>query len=628
MLQLYVSSNSVTCYPLQALSCAKKLRHELPIICKEGPLLSDVLQMADVLLSWGSVGHRYSVGDLSARTAIASELVENDPVADHRTTSLSQVRQESLKCLHMLVQGNVDLLFSHWGSLLLESGSRIGLLQIVARDKSAVCRRYAAYTAVCFLKSRQVESWPGTIISSRKPMNASSTGDCLGMLLEMVSSFARTNDASDKLTIVRLIRDVAVRTPWKNVENASIVSMQLLQWIMDVLPTTEEPQTILHSVPALLAQARPDLSFVSALATEVIACTHNVSLVNQVLHELLKLHPTCITSTTELTAIFESGIGLPSGDVPGRIATIMNVSYLSTLSDELQNFLNKSFCVEWDVQPFLVKESLIFVIGKVTRRSVANTEFVLQSLSAWWDKVRESDSVKSTQAIGDILFSSIIWGVIDEPVVDQLLFTELTVRLNGPQPGSALRAIMTGFVRISECPPTTNSAVFCRIIHSTQNRLLSIWDDPKCVDDRVFADTIRTVGLVASVQGSFVNEHFNTRSYSECINALMSRKTQRCLSALVSLRQLPEGSTDEVWRIIHEVVQETCGAITSHPRMDYATAPTVSGQLHVLSECTKMLPEIPIHVRVSLSAAVDFVSKSGIAKFNKDIPVYSAQLMR
>lgn len=619
--------------------------------------------MLDVFWNWASIGLRYSSGRW-----IADEDGSRDACGDHTSlcsdassrassslnpTRFGKIRAESLRCLYYLARSRPDDLIGKWEWFIRSSPVHPGLCELALTDVDPYGRRFALYSVVSFFRSEAARKWisrinplPARDRAAGRSTSSSISSDIrnsLPIVFDMIKSFLMSENADDASSISFVIRDFLLVVPWTSLEQEKHTFLPVYYHLLVMKLKGED----LSVVCQLLKALAPLMSLVSLSADD-----------SQVLHETLQcvsdqavknpdeadevhlsvnsvLHAMKLDIPTSLHRVVHSGLhALPESLTRSKngksvifhtqlCAVLVNLSTVP-FEEETVQILQQvvGLC---DTNSVHIRDSVFLGLGKLARASTKTAGIVLR-LAGFVELVCGSQlvNVKQIQSAADVFFSAILHiPLSDQPDLLLLLQETLFRWFRSPQhKPPVLRAIMTGLARLNESVDTiANTDACAALLRILQGELVAVWRDD--ANEKVFADSLRTVGLMQPILFSNDANEFHKQCDIQLIRALESRKTQPCLAALVSIGKLRYSTvdTDEWVRVVVAVIHESVRSISLRTDWDFASVAPLVGALHVLqvSSSFVLLKGSSREVAAPLMEILDDVRIRRLAKFNPAI---------
>jgi hypothetical protein len=193
---------------------------------------------------------------------------------------------------------------------------------------------------------------------------------------------------------------------------------------------------------------------------------------------------------------------------------------------------------------------------------------------------------------------------------------------------TVLRAIMTGLSRVIQSGSISLHDHLRSAIHHTKELIQRIWEGAICVDDRLYSDSLRTIGLIglASEVLNEISEQsgFEQNAHSELLNNLRSPKTQVVVAALSSIKVIFRTKVNnEIHIRLEELIERTLSSLEGQNRWDFDSTASICGRLNVLSsaidafrELSEVLGECDGQRIIDLCATVE---AKKLSRYNKSI---------
>jgi hypothetical protein len=311
----------------------------------------------------------------------------------------------------------------------------------------------------------------------------------------------------------------------------------------------------------------------------------------------------------------------PSSEI---IACIENISVLDNIDIIVVREVIERYLKLTSHSDVLI--GLLYGLGKASRRSQGNTDVVMHYMKeAILFGIRSAKvKQKSIQCIGDLVFSGIILG---SGMTDEL--KELLAWIfRQEESQTVLRAIMTGLSRVIQSGSISLHDHLRSAIHHTKELIQRIWEGAICVDDRLYSDSLRTIGLIglASEVLNEISEQsgFEQNAHSELLNNLRSPKTQVVVAALSSIKVIFRTKVNnEIHIRLEELIERTLSSLEGQNRWDFDSTASICGRLNVLSssidafrELSEVLGECDGQRIIDLCATVE---AKKLSRYNKSI---------
>jgi hypothetical protein len=195
---------------------------------------------------------------------------------------------------------------------------------------------------------------------------------------------------------------------------------------------------------------------------------------------------------------------------------------------------------------------------------------------------------------------------------------------------TVLRAVMTGLSRIIEVDNVKTPLVLQEMMDRVHRMLCCLWSPSLTSDDKMFADSLRTVGLLLMVKKKIrhVSDEaeypYNSLSRQKVFDGMQSSKTQVVLASLSSIRILDADDTHPQIRIMLEpILERSVSSLESQMRWDFESAAVVCGNLNVLATTVRISRDLSIPLLDSfmqrVSSICATVNQRRISRYNMSI---------
>ena len=518
-----------------------------------------------------------------SESVVLSEVSSVSQSSSNQQTCVERIRGECLRCLYLLIRLSEQPLQASPVTLFEDAGNRPGLPTLMRIDPSYHVRRFAMFSMVHLLKSYRMKfARPRNMRSREAPQELSGMED---MVLSALGGLLTSDDKQDWSTAEHILIDVISSITWKRVEPIHHSFLGTL--IERIEGTSGLPRRIfLEGFSCIIDKGNlpddiVDMS-VKILTTWTDADPANILAANPLVSKLSDRLPIHVVHLlvgeglghclhlSELKSIERSVSDQMS-------ACLENIGLLAELDLDFQQLIASLV----ERAPGICRDALVLGLGKLSRHSHDTVRFVLGlDLNEFFANV--SPSV--IRGMGDILFSTITFG----ECVHANMFKEWIK--NEKVRGSVLRAMMTGLSRIHSSNQNYSSDPLLNcIVSDCETLLIDIWcPQDLAVDEKVFADSVRCVGLLNRVR--IPMDSFRESSSSIILDALHSGKTQRILAALASMNTGSQYlDLENRSSLVRELCCDYLDRLEENSRWDYESAEFVGGTLHVIHDCVANL---------------------------------------
>ena len=626
--------------------------------------------MVEVFHAWGCIGNglvglttgpEFSIHGCSSWLSSEAPSCTDGPVSDHKLDPgrLIRIRGESLRCLYMVLRASPDDVCGQWLFLLRNSPSRTGLLTIAQEDAGMYPRRFALSSMVALLRADRIRKWVGTLPPAHVSHHEHSLSlaedirTSIDLMIPVMSSFLESSREGDRESATFLVAEFVGSVPWGSLSEKEHHVDRLYGAVTQCAHDAElDGVTQLLSAIAVLiplkALAITDVSelvnILNRVAEEVSAlpwsdasrrCSLSASwAINKLLkYDVRSLHGRLIQFGLQAAHEILNSIGTcikMHSVLPQLSASLSNSALLSNFNAEVGETL-VDLAGNMKAYPREVADSFMVGLGRATRQSEEAARLVLS-----FGVNAGRRSAKQIQCIGDTCFSGILFGIKEPSLISHAQCLVELLRDQSME-AAALRAIMTGLVRLNEGPAVAGGHFLTtEILCSLQSWLLEYWEKPvERRDDRVMADSLRVVGLMQPLLYLLQIEtlEFHTSSRMQLRDGLTSGKTQLVLGSLASLDQLEMASAEfnHFDSVLLQVFADSCTSIVHRERWDYSAAAPVGGALHVLVNASKFTErhvrsDVMHHVTATIVPLLDDRNILRLSKFNPAITDYIQEI--
>ena len=506
--------------------------------------------------------------------------------SNSKQSLLPIIRGESLRCLNLLIRCDNSKVIDFRMSVFSEGVGRPGLPVVALLDTSYHARRFALYCMVSLLVPRNSDG-PGVRGSHQRRVTPEIRVWYLDAISCVTSMLKRKNE-EDRSSVAHVLWDMSQimgyitsrennkvhsevchaliytirRSPNDAVKCESLMCLgRLVSEYRGSIDCEKEIENLLESIEPSSPLNLPAASLLDRFHSNIPTARSNSILVSAInsLEDLRFTKALTPSQRYQVKSLLEK------------------LGYISTLDSKVEHAITglSRNPPDWSV------DALMVGLGKLSRTSARALEVVLKSDLLVTTKFPSSRVI---QAIGDIVFSCIIYNVDD--VVVRTLSCNLSRKWLYSEEfrGASLRTIMTGLARVSDSgSQIVHQQAFEEIHTCSESFLLKLWTGSgNSRDERLLADSIRCIGLLMRVTD--MSASFITASRAVIIQALLSGRTQRVLAALATIRAKPEILPQRDITIIDDVLEETCSKLEGRTVWDYDSADTVAGQLHIILE--------------------------------------------
>jgi hypothetical protein len=428
------------------------------------------------------------------------------------------------------------------------------------------------------LKSARI---PATNSRGNKNKFVSDTKRAFAEIIGVIAFLLRSGDPEDRSTVCRVITDVLGSPCWSALdEKAEKVNELFVSVVHSIRESSDEDEIrFLLGIPQQLGE----LSRVSVEAQTAVV-------------DLLRsLYPKCESAVIRLALVRPLSVlsepvesELPRSILINALRMIADADTSNLTVDDFKAVFGNLFRLdavsisEGDLLnlistriPETVRESFLAGCGKLSRKSFSACNQIIRiKLQGFTQEI----SVEKIKAFGDLVFSAIIWECGDEQLPG--LTKLLSKLLNTPHRGYCLRAIMTGLARLRDTGQAYSAGVHLHeLVGATKVFLLQVWRELSC-EERLAADSLRTIGLLHSVVRFDAEFH---RVANEAISkGLLSRKTQRVLASLSSVQAFHDAVDPAILELVSDVFEGYLSDLAERTVWDYASADTIAGGLHIV----------------------------------------------
>ena len=611
-------------------------------------LLSDIVSIVEDLLVCCPVGYVASADHpLAEKWTLRGYLAcgaetESTPGTVFSSVELTSVsdslygrlRSESLKCLNLVLRSNSARYGEPLCNLVLDRANMPGLATIARIDDNPYARRYAFYSLVALLRS------PKTPKSSR--FFTAEDVQSFSFIQKSLTSLLQSTDPQDRVTVSHVLLNVISLTPWKAIEKTGELHNTLFRGLLENLKQTGIDSTtviLISGMAAISAATAVDSGLrCDAIDWIQIYCPQLAEAMEYRSGIILQIN--CLIyslkiddRSDEIQIYIHEGLEIltrKSSVEPVDRATIsmclFNVSRLTTVNARV---LHNLISLATSELPESHKDALFGGLGKLSRLSASSLQAILTIDLV--SLIPDILSPISLQAVGDLVFSAIIFGIENEKVYP--LIARLT-EWGSLNRGFCLRAIMTGLSRIRDTGDrqTVTDQRLLQIQISTQQFLIGLWSDGlHSCEERLASDSVRSIGLVEAVFAC--NHDFQRAAEHALAAALFSRKTQRILASIASLCATEMHKSDNMRMLVLEMLKDVITTLRSRRSWDFESSDSVAGALHVINDGIAFLisqgcPQSLNLDRDQIVSIGSSIRKYRIYRYNPSILVYLESIER